>query len=76
MVCRGICQKYRATGDIGSGRYFQGQKRCQMCEIFLKWDGLFCPCCNCQLRSKPRSLNAKKKLRESKIKSYTNTIRV
>ncbi|MDQ3873466.1 MAG: hypothetical protein M3258_07655, partial [Thermoproteota archaeon] len=40
-----------------------GQKRCQICEIFIKWDGLWCPCCGYRLRTKPRNLKYKAKLR-------------
>ncbi|HKX82085.1 MAG TPA: hypothetical protein VJL54_07490, partial [Nitrososphaera sp.] len=46
-----------------SGRYASGQKRCQICEIFIKWDGLWCPCCGYRLRTKPRNLKYKAKLR-------------
>ena len=45
------------------GRYEIGQKRCQICEIFIKWDGLWCPCCGYRLRTKPRNLKYKAKLR-------------
>jgi hypothetical protein len=24
---------------VGSGRYANGQKRCQICELFIRWDG-------------------------------------
>ncbi|HEY9406573.1 MAG TPA: hypothetical protein VIP53_03900, partial [Nitrososphaera sp.] len=48
---------------VGSGRYASGQKRCQICEIFIKWDGLWCPCCGYRLRTKPRNLKYKAKLR-------------
>jgi predicted amidophosphoribosyltransferase len=41
-----------------------GQKRCQVCELFIKWDGLFCPCCGYKLRTRPRNFNLKTKLRE------------
>lgn len=70
MGCNGICIKYRATGDIGLGRYIQGQKRCQMCAIFIKWDGNTCPCCGYRLRSNPRSLKGKRTFRE--LKSNTS----
>ncbi|HEU4605648.1 MAG TPA: hypothetical protein VFS46_05360, partial [Nitrososphaera sp.] len=46
-----------------SGRYASGQKGCQICEIFIKWDGLWCPCCGYRLRTKPRNLKYKAKLR-------------
>jgi hypothetical protein len=34
-----------------------------MCELFIKWNGLFCPCCGYRLRTKPRNYRFKEKLR-------------
>ncbi|MFM8658790.1 MAG: hypothetical protein ACKOCQ_02485, partial [Candidatus Nitrosotenuis sp.] len=48
---------------VGTGRYASGQRRCQICEIFIKWEGLWCPCCGYRLRTKPRNLKYKAKLR-------------
>jgi hypothetical protein len=64
MVCKGICVRHKAQKPIGAGRYSSGQKRCQICEIFIKWDGLWCPCCGYRLRTRPRNLKYKAKLRE------------
>jgi hypothetical protein len=50
---------------VGIGRYSTGQKRCQVCEIFLKWDGLWCPCCGYRLRTRPRNSKFKAELRAS-----------
>ena len=55
MTCKGICLRHRAPKPIQSSRYASGQKRCQSCEIFIKWDALWCPCCGFRLRSKPRN---------------------
>ena len=63
MVCRGICIRHKASGHISYGRYAAGQKRCQICEIFIKWDGLWCPCCGYKLRNGPRLYKHKAKLR-------------
>ena len=63
MTCKGICIRHKAQKPVGSGRYAIGQKRCQICEIFIKWDGLWCPCCGYRLRTKPRNLKYKAKLR-------------
>ena len=41
MACKGICLRLRAMKPFGLGRYSDGQKRCQMCSIFIKWEGLF-----------------------------------
>jgi hypothetical protein len=66
MVCKGICVRHKALKPIGIGRYSTGQKRCQMCETFLKWDGLTCPCCGYKLRTGPRNLKLKTELRTRK----------
>ncbi|HYA82401.1 MAG TPA: hypothetical protein VEH06_02985 [Candidatus Bathyarchaeia archaeon] len=55
MVCKGICARHKATKPGATGRYSTGQKRCQMCEIFIKWYGGWCPCCGCRLRTRPRN---------------------
>ena len=58
MTCKGICMRHKT-----SCRYVTGNKRCQVCEIFIKWDALFCPCCGYRLRNGPRSMKFKAKLR-------------
>ena len=55
MTCKGICLRHKAPKPIQSGRYASGQKRCQPCDIFIKWDMLWCPCCGLRLRTKPRN---------------------
>jgi hypothetical protein len=67
MTCKGICIRHKAQKPVGTGRYASGQKRCQICEIFIKWDGLWCPCCGYRLRTKPRNLKYKAKLRDKKV---------
>lgn len=63
MACKGICGRHKASRPKQGNRYGDpekggdGQKRCIMCEIFIKWDGMFCPCCSYKLRVKPRNLN-------------------
>jgi len=63
MTCKGICPRYKAQKPVGTGRYASGQRRCQICEIFINWEGLWCPCCGYRLRTKPRNLKYKAKLR-------------
>jgi len=72
MTCKGICIRYKAQKPVGSGRYATGQRRCQICEIFIKWDGLWCPCCGYRLRTKPRNLKYKAKLR-ARVKAGAET---
>ena len=69
MVCKGICIRLRAVGKSTSkGRYIEGQKRCQRCDIYINWNvSVFCPCCGTRLRYKPR--NGKLKLKFNKAKN-------
>ncbi len=69
MTCKGICERYQARKPIDVGRYASGQKRCQICEIFINWDGKWCPCCGYRLRQKPRNLKYKEKLKNADHKS-------
>ena len=58
LICKGVCARYRATKPMGKlGRYETGQKRCMACEIFMRWEGRYCPCCKGRLRWKPRNKN-------------------
>ncbi len=68
MTCMGICEKYHARlqGGIGGSHYALGHKRCQVCSLFVKWEGLWCPCCGNRLRARPRNKEYKKKLRVRK----------
>jgi predicted amidophosphoribosyltransferase len=66
MTCKGICIRHKAQKTVGTGRYSTRQKRCQICEIFLKWDGLWCPCCGCRLRTRPRNSKFKAELQARK----------
>jgi hypothetical protein len=44
MTCKGICIRQKASRPASNGdRYSTGQKRCQVCEIFLKWEGCGVP---------------------------------
>ena len=63
MHCNGSCKKFKAisNGQDG-GRYEQGQKRCPQCELFITWEGLWCPCCGRLLRTKPRARKLKQRL--------------
>jgi hypothetical protein len=66
MVCKGDCIQYKAIKKYNGnlGRYAIGQKRCSTCDLFINWDGLWCPCCNRTLRTKPRNTLNRKHLQE------------
>ena len=64
MVCKGICHKYKAKWGPHHYRYANGQKRCNVCELFVHWDGHHCPCCGMLLRNRPRISRHKQKFNE------------
>ena len=73
MSCNGICERFKAKKNTTiSSWYAQGQKRCSVCEIFIKWnENQYCPCCNYKLRTRSfRGLGMRKRLREKMIKRY------
>ena len=73
MPCYGICIRHK-----GSRGYATGNKRCNRCDLFIKWEGLWCPCCGYKLRTRPRLSKFKAKLREqtqiAEDKEAKNTI--
>jgi predicted amidophosphoribosyltransferase len=63
MTCRGICTRHKSKKIPKTLRYSENEKRCQICDIFIKWNGLFCPCCGYRLRHNAR-------IQKYKIKKY------
>ena len=59
-------------------RYLTGQKRCQGCQIFIHWQGTWCPCCGYRLRTKLRNkkyiynLILSYNLKNKKLNRYSN----
>lgn len=66
MTCKGNCERFRARKPLGMGRYETGQKLCRICSVFIKHEGIFCPCCGCKLSNGPRSMLYKLKLRRAR----------
>ena len=60
MACKEICVNHKAKSN-GKDRYTNNQKRCQICEIFIEWEGTWCPCCGYMLRTHPRNNKSRKK---------------
>jgi len=63
--CVGICKEYVALRPERGGRYIKGQKRCNVCSLFIKCDGFRCPCCRSTLRLKPRKRQLREKHNEA-----------
>ncbi len=62
MSCKGVCTKHKAQKTNGINRYVEGQKMCSICEIFMYWEGIHCPCCNYTLRTRPRNTKNRRQL--------------
>ena len=63
MPCKGICDKYKAQKPARTNeRYDYGQKRCNMCGMFIEWEGVRCPCCSSVLRTRNRNTRHRLKL--------------
>ena len=65
MACKGRCDKYSVSAPFGK-KYANGFKRCSVCDIYIKWSGKYCPCCNHQLRTTPSSAKNKREYRKAK----------
>ena len=53
--CKGICNQFLTSGGGMISRYRMGFKRCTECNLFIKYEGIRCPCCSHVLRTKSRS---------------------
>ena len=62
--CKDICFRYKASKPANGSRYAMGQRRCQICELFIQWEGLWCPCCGVRLRTRPRVGTLREKMRK------------
>ena len=72
MACKGVCNHYKITKRVNRCQYTDNQKRCQWCSIFIKWDGIWCPCCNHKLRSRPRNSKSKQNFLKKTIPEITH----
>src|SRR5690349_18351020 len=61
MTCKGTCIRHKV-----SGRYVNGHKRCQHCNVIMKYEALNCPCCGCQLGARPTHFRYRAKWIEQK----------
>lgn len=55
LGCKGLCVRYDKIGGGKQSAYQLGYKRCSVCSLYIRFDGIHCPCCKFPLRSKKRS---------------------
>ena len=55
-ACRDICKDWQNKVIHRNGDYYIKQEncRCSICMKYLKWEGMFCPCCGYRVRRRPR----------------------
>lgn len=79
MPCKGICIRHTVKTKPGNIRYDDGQKRCQVCSIYVRMPGYFCLCCGFRLRTKSHNKKCseryriRKEIRKRAIIAATNT---
>lgn len=60
MVCHGKCLYFNKEiiskkTEAHSSRYEKhDSKYCRLCEVYLSYENVRCPCCSARLRYKPR----------------------
>ena len=85
-ICKGICKEYKIRKPRdGTSRYLSSQVRCQICGVFISRQGchdreenlatddtvdLYCNCCNCMVRSKPRNKQGTKHIKKTPQEEY------
>ena len=67
QICKNLC----SNGEYEHKKLVRGDlkreyKRCSKCCIFLKYEGVFCPCCGVRLKYSPRNNCARKRYYERK----------
>ena len=54
--CKNICKDYQVVKEKFAQSYYdiENARYCAMCCIFVKWEGVWCPCCSVKLRTKKK----------------------
>ena len=68
MTCNNQCKLFKAKRPVGGQRYNDGQKRCTICNTWIRGDGKFCPCCGYILRCHPRKPRGKMVLKPMEVR--------
>ena len=68
-----ICKNTCTNGTFDHKKLVRGDlkrdyKRCSKCSVFLKYEGVYCPCCGVRLKYSPRNNSSRKRYYESKYK--------
>ena len=56
MVCKELCKRYKKKRGYST----PDSRWCMLCDMWMAWDGNYCPCCNSPIRSSSRNYKSKK----------------
>ena len=66
LICKGQCIiKYETKKTVANARE-NGYKRCSKCLVFMKYEGIYCPCCGVRLKNSPRNNKSRKVFQQFK----------
>ena len=78
--CKNICEvKYKQVKVKFAQSYYDipDCKFCAICETFIKWEGVWCPCCSVKLRTKKKYKGyLERKRRQDKQRQSLNMINI
>lgn len=63
LTCKGSCKIQHEVKNVVRGEK-NGFKRCSICSLYIKWEGVYCPCCGVKLKMSPINNKARKAYRE------------
>jgi len=69
MTCKGICIRHEAARPADGYRYSNGQNRCRVCDLFIEWGGVKCPCCGMTLSTRQHRSKTWGSIKNSKERS-------
>jgi len=58
LTCDSRCTHHKSQKPLRSCRY-STEQHCQVCETFIEWDRIFCPCCGHKTRRRNRECKTK-----------------
>ena len=66
-ICKGVCinSQYETKKTV-CGKLREEYRRCSVCCVFLKYQGIYCPCCGVRLKHSPRNNYARKRYYKAK----------
>jgi len=54
LLCKARCELYEPL-SILRNKLSDGYARCRCCQVQVKWEGIWCPCCGSRLSRKGRA---------------------